>query len=266
MIKEKKSSIRAKPIPEEKKELVRKLVEKIKNYRTVLIASTKNLPTSQLQKIKKSFRGKAEIVVAKKSIIKRAIGSIERGTIQNLKNEIVANTCLIFSDVDAFELAALLTENQSDTKAKAGDIPPEDINIEPGPTDLPPGPAISELGSVGLKVAVEGGKLVIKNSVTVAKKGEKIDEKVANVMSKLKITPIKVGFIPLAAYDSKDDMIHAEIKIDKKSAFNELRDAIRKAIGFAVNISFVTKETISYFIFKAAKEEKTLEKIMEEKK
>ena len=250
-------------IPKYKKELVAKIAERMKKNNTVLIASTRGLPSGQFQKIKKSLRGKAEVMVAKKSIVLRAIGSIEKGALQNLKKQIGADVCLMFSELDAYELAGILIESQSNSKAKAGDVAPEDIKVEAGLTDLIPGPAISELGSVGLKVKVENGKLAIVQGAIIVKEGEVINEKTASVMGKLGIQPMKVGFIPLAAYDSKSDSVYTEIKIDKEGALNELRSAIGKAIGFAVNITYFTKETIKYFIAKAGAEGKVLEKIAE---
>jgi large subunit ribosomal protein L10 len=245
-------------IPQYKKDLVAKIAEKIKKSNTVLIASTKGLPASQFQKIKKSLRGKAEVVVAKKSIVVRAIASVEKGALQNLKDKVGADVCLMFSDMDTYELAGVLVDNQSASKAKAGDAMPEDIEIEAGPTELIPGPAISELGAVGLKVKVENGKLAVVTNTVIAKEGDVIDDKVASVMGKLGIEPMKVGFIPVTAYDAKDDMVYTEIKIDKEGALASLREAVEKALGFAVNVGYTVKETIGYFIAKAGAEEKAL--------
>jgi len=248
-------------VPDYKKKIVFDLANKIKESKTVLIASTKGLPGGQFHQIKKKLRGKAEVIVAKKSLFLRAIASVDKGALQNLKEKIGADVALFFSDLGAFELSGLLAENQSPTKAKAGDIAPEDIKIESGPTDLLPGPAISELGAVGLKVSVENGKLAIKQGATLVKEGEKISEKVAGVLSKLGITPMKVGFEPIAAYNSEDDKTYFGIKIDKEGSLEALREAIGKSFGFSVSIGFVNEKTIGYFISKAGLEAKVLEKL-----
>lgn len=245
----------------EKKKLIESLIEKIKNSKTILIASTKNLPSSQFQTIKKKLRGKAEIKVLKKSIVLRAIGASEKGALQNLKSHIGSDIAILFSELDAFELSGLLSENQSSAKARAGDIANEDIEIEPGPTDLIPGPAISELSSVGLKVAVEGGKLAIKQGAVVVKKGNVIEEKVASVLGKLNILPMKVGFVPIAAFDARGNKVYADIIIDKKGTLENLRESIGRSFGFAVNRGFICAETIKWFIVKAGIEEKSIEKI-----
>jgi large subunit ribosomal protein L10 len=242
-------------VPESKKKLVQELSKKIKESNTVLIASIKSLPTSQYQQIKKKLRGKAEVVIARKSLILRAISSSGKGAVNNLKDLVGSDFVLMFSEMDAFELSSFLTENQSPTKAKAGDIAPEDLKIEPGPTDLIPGPAISELGSVGLKVIVEGGKLAIRTGAVVAKKGQIIDAKVAGVLAKLNISPIKVGFIPVAAYDSKSDAVYSNIIINKEKILDSLRNLISKSLGFAVNVAYTTPDTIGYIVRKAGRHE-----------
>jgi large subunit ribosomal protein L10 len=247
-------------VPEYKKKIVAELVGLFKKSKTVLIASIKGLPDSQLQAIKKKLRGKAEIKIAKKTAFLRAITQSEKGALQHLKDKITADIVILFSDMDAFELSAFLTDNLSPAKAKAGDVAPEDINVEPGPTDLVPGPAISELSSVGLRVVVEGGKLAIKQGATVVKKGEKINEKVAGVLAKLNVEPMRVGLEPLVAYDSNSDKVYVGIKIDREKVYKELKESIAKALNLAVNLKILNEKTIGYFISKAGIEYLALEK------
>lgn len=256
MVDKTKKVSREKEIPDYKIKLVAEIAKKIKASKTFLIASTRKLPSSQFHEIKKNLRGKAEIKVAKKSAVIRAIDSVRKSGLDKMKELVGADVALFFSEIDAFELSGLLTDNQSPAKAKAGDIVLEDVNVEPGPTDLVPGPAISELSSVGLKVAVEGGKLAIKQPATIARAGEAIKENVASVMGKLGIMPLKVGFEPLAAYDANEDKVYVGIKIDKKKTLEQLRYDISKGRGFAISISYPTKETISSLIGKAGMHEK----------
>lgn len=262
---QRKKERREKPVPETKVKLVDELTSKMKSCKTIFVASIKGLPASQFQKIKKKLTGKAEVVMVKKTILTRAIDKTGKDKLQEFKQLIIADVCVMFSQLDAFELAALLIDNQSASKAKSGDIAPEDIHIEAGPTDLLPGPAISELGAVGLKVAVENGKLSIREGKVVTKAGEAINPKVAAVLGKLNISPMRVGFIPVGAYDAESDSIYREIKVDKAGALEELRTAISKSLGFAVNVGYTVKETITFLIGKAAMHEKAMMKVYESK-
>lgn len=248
-------------VPESKKRMVKELAHLMQRNRTVLLASSKGLPGMQFHEIKKKLRGAAELKVAKKSTISKAIEATEKGAMQNLKSYLQSDYVLLFSDIDPFELSSMLIDFQSSRRAKTGDIAPEDIEIEPGPTELVAGPAISELSGVGLKVAVKEGKLEIIKGATVAKKGDPIKSNVASVLSKLNVSPMKVGFIPIAAYDGKDDQIYADIVIDKAGTLEAVRDLIRKALGFAIVVKYPTEKTIRYFIAKAAAEEKTIKRI-----
>jgi large subunit ribosomal protein L10 len=256
------SKTREKTIPAYKIERVRQLAKAIQEHRTLLIASTHGLPSSQFHEIKKKLRGTAEVCVAKKSLVLRAIDATNSETLQGLKAEVGADVALFFSDLDPFALSGLLADNQSPTKARAGETAPEDIHVEPGPTDLVPGPAISELSGVGLKVAVEGGKLAIKQPHTIVKQGELIKENVASVMGKLGIMPMRVGFEPIAAYEAKEKKVYVGIKIDKKGMLEALREAIGKSRGFSISIMYLSPDTISHFIAKAGLEEKALQKLV----
>jgi large subunit ribosomal protein L10 len=259
----KEKKVEKREAPEFKVKIVNDLIKEIKKSKTVLLASTKGLPSSQFHLIKKNLRGKADIRVVKKSAAIRAIEGAMKPGLDALKNEIKSDVAIFFSDIDAFELSGLLADNRSPTKAKAGDTAPEDINVEPGPTDLLPGPAISELSGVGLKVAVEGGKISIKLPHVIVKKGDKIKDNVASVLGKLGITPMKVGFEPLAAYDSASEKVYVGIKIDKKAVLEQLRYDIGKALGFARARGYVAKETLSYLFGKANAEEKAVQKLID---
>ena len=73
------------------------------------------------------------------------------------------------------------------------------------------------------------------------------------------IGPILAGALPLGfSYLRKHG-----IKIDKEETLETLKDFIKKALGFAINIDYATKETITYFIAKASSEEKALSKLVE---
>ena len=251
-------------VSEEKKKNVAELKELIKNKNTILLASIKNLPGSQFQEIIKKLRGKAVIKVPKKNLILRALDESDNREIEKIKEQIGNSVAILFSDLDAFELASELLKNKSPAKAKAGQEAPEDIEIPEGPTDLVPGPAISELGALGIKIQIEKGKINIKEPKVIVKKGDKISHQAADIMSKLDIKPFSIGFVPLCAFDNKEKKVYLDIKIDREATLKELKEAYAKALPFAVEMGYSTKETITFLIGKAGRHEKALEKIVKE--
>lgn len=244
-------------MPESKVKAVAELESLIKKSKTLMICSIKNLPGKQYQAIKKKIREHARIKVVKKTIAIRAIenSGIE---IKKLEEHVVEDSALLFSDIDAFELAGILAQNKTPVGAKIGQLANEDIIVEPGSTDLVPGPVISELGALGLKIAIEDGKIAIKEKKVIVKKGESIKEAASGLMSKLDIKPFSIGFEPVAAYDSQDKKVYTGIKIDSAGSLEILKSSYSKALGFAVNIAYICNETLKFILGKAGMQEKAI--------
>jgi large subunit ribosomal protein L10 len=238
-----------------KEKIVNELAEKMKSSRTIMIVNIRGLPSKQFQDIKKSIREQAQVQVAKKNILRRAIEKVGKESILPLEDYVKENSAFILSDKEGYELAGILIKKKTPTSAKAGQIAPEDIEVKSGPTSLVPGPAISELSSAGLQVSVENGKLSIKTSKIIAHKGEIIKPNVASILQKLNIMPFSVGLEPVAIYDVKEERIYTDIKIDSDAVVASLKDAASKALGFAQKIVYYCRETIGYLLAKANAEE-----------
>ena len=260
MAREKKTSHK-REIPKTKINEVGKLVKLIKEKNTVLIASIKNIPGSQFQEIVKKLRGKAVIKVPRKSLMSRAIDSAGED-IKGLKQYITESVAILFSDLDAYELAGELVRNKSPSKAKPGQEATDDIVIEEGPTELVPGPAISELGALGIKIKIDKGKINIAESKVIAKKGEKISQGAAELMSKLDIKPFTIGFIPLSAFDNAEKKIYIEMKIGRGGNVKELKESFAKGLALAVQTGITNDQTIKLMISRAAAQERRLKRII----
>jgi len=238
-------------VSDEKKRIVEEVSNLMKTKKTILVASIKDIPASQFQVIGKKLRTKALVKVLKKNLVFRAIDLCKEEEIKKLKEEIKSDIAMLFSDLDSFDLALELVKNKSPAKAKAGQEAPEDIEIPEGPTELVPGPAISELGALGIQIQIEKGKISIKKSKIIAKKGEKISVAASELMSKLDIKPFSVGFVPLAAFDTKEKKLYLNINIDREKTLNDLKNSFTKSLAFAVEIGYTTEDTIKFLIRRA---------------
>ncbi|MBI2004239.1 50S ribosomal protein L10 [Candidatus Pacearchaeota archaeon] len=250
-----------KKISEVKLKAVKEFENLVKNKRTILVSSIKNIPASQVQEISKKLRGKAIVKVPKKNLIFMGLDFSKDKEIEKLKDNIKENFAILFSDLDSFELAGELIKNQSPAKAKTGQIADKDLEIPEGPTELIPGPAVSELSALGIKIQIEKGKITIKAPKIIVKKGEKISQGAAEILNKLDIKPFKVGFIPICSFDAKEKIFYSEIKIDKEGTIERLKTDYSKALSFAVEIGYSTKDTIKFLISRAGMHEKALEKL-----
>ncbi len=248
-------------VSEEKKQAVKNLAESIKNGKCIMLVSIKNIPSSQLQKIKKDLRGKAKIEVAKKTILVRAIDESKVEELQKLKENIQEDMALLISEDDGFEISAWLNDNKNPIGAKEGQVTDVDISVDEGPTELVPGPVISELGSLGLQIMVEDGKITIRKSKVVVKKGDKVTAAGASIFQKLGIKPFMIGLTPLAFYDAISKKVYVGVKIDKRAKLAEFISGFAKAKGFAVSIAYPTKESIGMLLAKANSHMNALNKL-----
>lgn len=249
-------------VSEEKIKIVDELSELIKKNKTIFVASIKNIPGSQFQEIVKSLRGKAVAKVPKKNLIFRAIDANKSAEIKDLKEKIKEDVVILFSNLDSFELASELVKSKRPAKAKPGQIAPMDIEIPEGPTELVPGPAITELGALNIPIQITDGKIHIKKAKIIAKEGEAISKGASELMGKLGIKPFTIGFIPICSFDTEEKKLYVDIKIDPEEAIEDMQNAFGRALPFAVEIGYVTKETITFIIGKAGRNEKVIESLL----
>ena len=76
------------------------------------------------------------------------------------------------------------------------------------------------------------------------------------------MSPFKIGFIPVCAYDLKSNKLYLEIKIDQEGALKDLVNNYQKALGFAVNVGYYSDQTIKLMVQKAARQERRLIRVI----
>lgn len=236
-------------VSESKKKEIKTLINDFKNNKTLMVISIKGLPSKQFQDIKKKLRGKAKVSVTKKSLLNRALDESKIDGLKDLVQYVDENCALLYSNSDAFEISGILAREKSPQKAKTGQIAPIDIEVKAGPTELVPGPDISALSAVGLVPKVENGKISVMQDKVIAKEGATITDALASIMAKLDIIPFEVGIEPVAAF--MDGKVYADIKIDVEAVLADLEDKFARALPFAVEIGYVTDDTLDFVLAKA---------------
>jgi|TARA_B100001964_G_C14252490_1_gene610605 large subunit ribosomal protein L10 len=247
-------------IAEYKKKLVEDMVKLMRQSSMIGIVDMNNLPAPQLQSMRSELRGKINLFMTKKRLMKIALEKIknEKKHIEELEKYLGGMPALLFANESPFKLSRTLQKSKTSAPAKANQIAPNDITINKGPTPFAPGPIISELSSVGLKVGVEAGKVAVKEDSVVAKRGEKIKPKVAEILTRLDIKPMEVGLGLVAAYENGIIYQKDILEIDEK-AFNEkINLASTQALNLSFNIAYITKDNINLLLAKAFNDAKAI--------
>ena len=237
-----------------KKQEVETLKKLILEYPVLGVVDSTNLPSMQLQKMRFKLKPDVLIRMTKSRLLKLALEQIKdkKPGIEKLENYIKYNIpILLFSKKDSFRLSKFLIKNKSAAPAKPGQKAPNDILIPAGPTEFTPGPVIGELGQAGLKTGVEGGKIVIKEDKLITREGDIINDKVAAVLAKLGIQPMRIGFNLLTTYDNGLVYEKKLLNIDEEQTIKDITLAAVQAFNLAFKIEYPTKENIKLLLKKA---------------
>jgi len=236
-----------------KREIFDDLTELLTKYSVVAVADLQKVRSSQIQEIRKKLRGKAELLIAKNTILRKAAEKAagSKQNVDSFAKSLTGSKVLIFTQMNPFELIIFLNKNKVRVPAKGGDIATGDIMVPAGNTGLQPGPVISEFNEAKVQTRIEGGSIFVAKDTIVVSRGEVIPVKIASLLSKLGMKPMEAGLSLSYAYDNglvlgPNDLI---FDLDKTKA--DISSAARAAFGVAVEATIMLPETAPMIISKA---------------
>ncbi|MGZ4905403.1 MAG: 50S ribosomal protein L10 [Halobacteriota archaeon] len=239
--------------PAWKDEEVARIKELIQHHGVTAIVSIKEIPAQQLQKIRAELREVAILKVARNTLIYRALEESGEQAF-NLFKSVEGQTALVFTDLSPFRLFKLLESSRRPAPAKAGDVAPQDITVEKGPTSFRPGPIVGNLQNAGIPAAIEKGKIIIRESKTVVKAGEKISARLADVLQRLEIFPMEVGLYLRAAYDGQTLYKPEDLHIDERDYMRQFVAAVSNALRLSINTEYPTRLTVNILLQRGLQE------------
>jgi len=248
-----------------KKKEVEHIKQLFKEYPVAGIANLEGLPGLMLQRIKHSLKQDLVLKITKKRLMKIAIDQIQdKKDIKILKQKLEGIPALVFSKEDPFMLYKKIDKSKASAPAKAGQKSPSDLKIEAGPTPFTPGPMIGELGMLGIKTEVKDGKIHVKDEKVLVKEGDIISEKVASLLAKLGVEPMKVGLNLLLTYKDGEILEKQVLSVDEEEYINNLKLAHSTALNLAMHLGIINEDTIKPLVTKAQREANNISKNLPE--
>ncbi len=248
----------AKVYPERKIRLLNRLKEYASKYHTIALIKMEKVRAEQLMAIRKKFGEQLKIIMIKNKIAKKSLADSNIKGMDKLLDELTGQNAFIFTNMNPFKLNLILDKEKIYLPAKGGDIATDEIVVPAGNTGLPPGPVLSEFREAKIQTNIEGGTIWISKDTVVAKPGDEISYKLASMLSKLGIKPIKAGLSIHAALE--DGLLyHAnDLKIDLEASIEDIKEAFAEALNLAVNAGYPTKESIEHILRKTYSEARAL--------
>lgn len=238
--------------PEKKVRMLAQLEELASRYSVIALAKLYKVRAAQLMSLRKKLAGQARLLVAKNTLAKKVL--------QKLKNSepfvklLEGQNLLIFTNVDPFKLNLLLEKNKVFLPARAGDVATDPIVVPAGNTGLPPGPVLSEFKECGIPTRIDAGSIWVTKDTVVRQKGEVISPKLASLLAKLGIKPIRAGISIYAAYVDGIVLMEEDLKINLEEYSKQIGALHSQALALAVEAGYPAKESLPLLIAKAVQQ------------
>lgn len=230
-------------VPEWKQEEIEELSLLLDQYDTIAVANHADIPSRQLQEIRRKLHGSVEIRVSRNTLLKRALK--RSGTeYEQLTEYVTGPIALIATNLDPFRLFAQLEASKMTAPINAGDTASTDILLPEGDTGIDPGPFIGELQEVGAMARLKEGSITVTETSQVLREGETVSPKLANVLNKLEIEPKEVGLDLKAAYSNGAVYTSEEFAIDTDEYRTKIQESAQNGYILSLKTSYPTKKTI----------------------
>jgi len=189
---------------ERKAEYFERMKVMLGQYTKIFMVTCDNVGSKQIQQIRASLRGKAEILMGKNTMMRKVLNSYLEDDPNHpfglLAAELQGNMGYVFTNGDLGEVRDVLLGNTVPAPARPGALAPCDVVIPPGPTDCDPGQtAFFQTLQIATKIAK--GRIEIVSDVHLLKKGDKVGQSEALLLQKLNIEPFSYALQIYKVYD-----------------------------------------------------------------
>ena len=241
-------------IPSEKKQTVQETVELVKQYQIIAAADLTKVSSSMLQDMRKQLRGRHNFKVVKNTLMRLSMEQAGNEGTQDFIDAVSGPNVFLFTNGNPFKIAMELDANKVKVFAKAGDIAMNDIIMSAGNTGLSPGPLIGKFGVLGVRTRIEAGNIWVTQDTTVCKKGDVINEDLADLLTRMGVRASEMGLSIKAVWENGEVIPGEALVLDLSEYRSKLENAIGNAFKVAIEAAYVTPQTAPTILSKAAQQ------------
>eukprot|EP01125_Pyxidicula_operculata_P022850 TRINITY_DN9625_c0_g1_i1.p1 TRINITY_DN9625_c0_g1~~TRINITY_DN9625_c0_g1_i1.p1 ORF type:complete len:314 (-),score=92.61 TRINITY_DN9625_c0_g1_i1:79-1020(-) len=243
-----------KSIREKKAEYFDKLVKLLNDYSKILLVTCDNIGSHHMQRIRRSLRGQAVMLMGKNTMMRRAIrlNSGQNPKWEGLLPYITYNLGLIFTNSDLHEIKKTVLASKVPAPAKVGAVAPNSVVIPKGMTTLEP-TKTAFLQALNIATKINRGNIEILQDVNLIKEGDKVGSSEAALLQMLDIRPFEYGLRITAVYD--DGAIYSPKVLDMTDDDIVARfgAGLRNVASLSLEIGFPTYAALPHAVTAAFK-------------
>jgi len=231
-----------------------KLIDLINKYSQILIVGADNVGSNHMQAIRKSLRGKAEILMGKNTMIRKAIkGQLEKNPgLEVLQYWVRGNVGFVFTSADLKEVRDLVSNNKLSAPARVGSLAPCDVFLPAGNTALDPSQT-NFMQALNIATRINKGTIEIINQVHLIKKGEKVGSSEATLLQKLDIKPFFYGLLPLKVYKDGSVFDPSVLDVTDEDIITKFTFGVKQLAALSLQINVPTIAAVPHYFATAYK-------------
>merc|ERR1719456_1168981 len=207
-----------------------------------------------MHSVRLALRGKGEVLVGKKTMQKKIIAiraesadatALDKALHKVLceENRLVGNLGLVFTNADTADVTKILTSFRVQAPARIGAVAPVDVIVPAGNTGLEP-TTTSFFQALNIQTKIAKGTVEITADKQVLATGDKVDNSVAVLLAKLKISPfwfqaeVRFYFQNGLLFTAQDLSLTSEVMAKEMSTAIANLSAMSLATGILTEASF----------------------------
>jgi len=218
-----------------------KMIRMLNEYPKCFIVGADNVGSSQMQKIRISLRGEAEILMGKNTMMKKVIRShLENNPdLANLLPFIEQNIGFVFTKGDLSTIKTKIAQNKVKAPAKAGALSNLDVSVPAQVTTMGP-EKTSFFQALQIPTKITRGQIEIINSIQLIKAGDKVGASEATLLNMLNISPFSYGLVIKHVYENGAVFSPEILDITPEDLKNKFREGVRNVAAISLAIGYPT--------------------------
>lgn len=250
-------------VSDAKKEYEERLSQCLSKYSKVLFVQVDNVRSQQIHNVRRDLRGKAELVMGKKTLQSKIIENHSKSdkatemsrafrTKCEEENLLSGNTGLVFTNAEIKEISGVLDKHRVQAPARVGTVAPCDVIVPAGNTGMEP-TQTSFFQALNIPTKITKGTVEIINDKKVLSAGEKVDNSTSALLQKLGISPFYYQLEVVCVWDRGVLFSKNDLSIDDSSIEKMLLEGISNIGALSLGAGIPTEATLPVMLMDAFK-------------
>jgi len=236
-------------VKQRKNNYIKKLVDCIDNYKSMLIISVDFVGSQQMQKLRISLRGRATILMGKNTIIRKIFRekAVGNPALEAVLPLVKGNIGFVFCNEDLAGIRKEVIAERVPAAAKTGVVAPCNVVIPAGPTALDPGQT-SFFQALNIGTKISRGCIEIMTNVTLCTTGAKVSSSAVALLGKLGIKPFEYGIEVNYVYDNGSLYDAAILDMTEADLTNRFFTGVNHIAAIGLEVGYPTLASVPHSI------------------